>query len=234
MGEITVYFVGICTHLREVVDGVPHRVVLVHEEQDVSINGYRIRSHKPYFGLERGEVVSGELPREPRRVVLSIENGAGDPPSYDDDYDCAIFSLQRLVDRVLPLNRGVAIQRAKPASVYFDVANGDFTAGLIPGGATAAKLTVETAGNPVISIAPMDGGNPSLVELTSGSVLIIQNDAGALSAHHDADFLLHYHIVESIPPDARFPEKPPNCPGLEVFPIPVNELGAGCSNSNYP
>ena len=234
MGEITIYFVGICTHLQRVVEDVPHRVVLVHEEQDVTINGYKIRSHKPYFMLERGEVVSGELPREPRRVVLSIENGTGDAPSYDDDYDCAVFSLSRLIDRNLPLNRAVAVERARPASVYFDVDHGDFTAGFISGGATAARLTAETAGNPAISIAPMDGGATSLVEVTSGSVLIIQNDAGALSAHHDADFLLHYNLTESIPKDAKFPEKPPQCPGLEVFPIPVNELGPGCSNSNYP
>jgi hypothetical protein len=234
MGEITICFTGICTHLRNLVEGIPHRVVLIHEEREVTINGVTIHSHEPFLFLGRGSVVSGTLTTSPRRVSIRVMNAIGDAPSYDDDYHCAIFRLQGLTESRLTPSRAVVIEGARPAGAYFDVERGAFSAASSPRGATAAVLVVQTDGNPKLSITPMDGGPASKVELTSGSAIAIRNSALAASDHHEGDFLLHYKVFENIPPDTRFPTTPPDCPGLQPLPIPDIELGPGCSNSDWP
>lgn len=234
MGEITICFTGICTHLSGVIENVPHRVVLIHEEHDVTINGLTIHSHEPYLWLAYGRLVSGTISKSPRRVSMRVANAVGDPPSYDDDYECAIPKLSRLTDARLELNRGVVENRGRPASIYFDVDRGAFTAGAAPRGATAAVLTVETEGEPRLLITPMDGGAASEIELTSGAAFELRNSAVGPRDHHDGDFLLHYKVFQSIAPDARFPTAPPHCPGLRPLPVPDIELGPGCSNSQYP
>jgi len=230
MGEITIYFVGICTHIRGRVDGVPHRVLLVHEESDVVINGYTIHSHKPSLLAP-----TKTLAEAPQRVIFAIANSIGGPPSYDDSYRCGIFKLQQVAGQLLELNGAIAIGRQLPASVYFDFQHGKFAAGVVPRTATGVRVTVVTEGDPVLSMTPMDGGGPHIERLPSGAMLFLRNDAVGPRTHQDADFLLHYRAFTNVPEGAIFPTRPPVChPPLPAFPIPQVELSAGCSNSDYP
>lgn len=239
MFEVTIYFFGICTHIKEVT-GVPHRVVLIHEDHTVRINGFDIRSHRPSIQLVTGTLLSGELPSLGRQI-LSVANAGEGAPSYDDLYQCAIPSLQKLSGEVdlLQLNTEVAIDRQLPAIAYFDVHQGCFSAVRASHGATAAMLTVETTGNPTLTVTSMDGnGDPVQFELSSGAVLAIRNEADGPENHIDADFLLHYKVTTSIPPGSPFPTMPIECDGLPPLPIADAsfgfDLGPGCSNSHYP
>ena len=210
------------------VDGIPHRVVLIHEEQDVTINGVTIRSHQPFL-RDAGRIIS-----TPRRVSMRIANAPGGTPTYDDNYRCAIPKLQRLTAARLLPNRPVIIDGKRPAGAYFDIEHGDFSAAMAPGNAAAATLTVRTDGTPKLIVTPFDGGTASEIELTSGSTIQLYNAAAGPLDHQNGDFLLHYEVFETVPPDVRYPTTPAECPGIERLPTPEFELGPGCSNSTYP
>src|ERR1700756_2816276 len=113
MGDVTIYFVGICTHITEGAD-VPHRVVLLHEEKSVKIHGITIESHMPRIELRPRDVISGALPKRQVRRILRNPNAVGDI-EYDEHYQCAIPSLEELANQSLVLNEEVVIGRLQPA-----------------------------------------------------------------------------------------------------------------------
>lgn len=246
MGKITIQFVGICTHIKDLVPGVPHRVVMVHEDEAVVLNGFPVHSHAAKLTLSRGEVLngSGPLPTLPHRLVLSIKPRDGEgPPTYDPNYQC-IYSLSRLAGAAVTLSDKVVIDQSPPASIYFDVTQGHFSAGFATKegakGAIGAVLVVETDGDPVLVITEMDDDKPPLeIVLSTDSILSVCNEAIAdgTGTHINADFLLHYLTTHAIPPGDPFPvQTPTRCTALPDFPIkdPSWELGPGCSNSQYP
>jgi len=234
MGELTIYFVGICTHVENQIEGVPHRVVLVHEEKSVVINRHTIHSHMPGIQLRPRDVLAGSLPSSVLRQVLHVANARGDAPSYDSLYRSAIPSLGELAGGRLKLDERVVTAKEHPATMYFDVKHGRFSACRVPHEASGAVLRIETEGDPQLILTPMDGDREAVkIDLRSGAVVTIHNGAFGAQDHVDADFLLHYKIMERIPSRARFPRKPMG-EGLPILPDLEVELGPGCSNSNYP
>jgi hypothetical protein len=109
--------------------------------------------------------------------------------------------------QLAPRKRGadlarVAVEGRYPAGVYFDIHLGSFSAGYAPRGATAGVLTL---GSPQLIVTSMHGDNWRPIELTSGAMIEIRNEAYSPRDHHDADFLLHFEIFDAVPPTARFP-----------------------------
>lgn len=220
--QVTIQFRGVCTHLTQGTTGVQHRVVLISEEHDVTICGHTIISHQP--SLHQGNTTF----LSPKGRRLRIANGIGGAPSYDRTYsrvpNLAGFAGTPLV----MLDPVVTNDGGRPASVYFDVDQGAFSAApLSDGGAIAATVVVQTDGPPRLQFLLFDGSpsvEPEMV-LSSETRLIVSNETADPQDHHDSDFLLNFLVFASVPDGVSFPQA--------VSPVP-GELGPGCSNSSYP
>lgn len=236
MGQITVDFIGVCTHLQRQVTGVLHRVVLV-EGAVRDTDGNFIAPHIP--SLDSNDVSEGNLPKRPGRVTLTIANATGAPiesKSYDRDYTQAIWSLKKFTkDNSLGLNPAVSQGKANPASLYFDTGHGTFGACLAAkGGASVARLTIPTDGVPHLRIEWWDRPASSDVIFKETAVLRVMNLSDPPSCDN-RDFLLHYSVTNKS--FNKYPDKKAACEGCatcEPGEIPIVDLGPGCSNSNYP
>ena len=231
MGRITVVFHGVCTHLKNELQDVPHRVVLVETDEIRHIHGDVIAPHKP--SLESEHVKNGTLPRPASRLTLTISNAVKDPISYTDCYNCAIWPLKQYTgDPSLGLNLAVVDGKKAPGSIYFDAPDGTFEAYLTKGGASVAKLIVETDGDPVLQIESWDRPSISSVEFEDDAVLDVKN-VSTPGHENDRDFVLHYLTTDRS--FDKYPKDPAPCTEYcSTKEDDYIDLGPGCSNSNYP
>ena len=227
MGELTVYFVGVCVHLRNAVKGVQHRVVVINASNQEHIHEHTIEPHHAKL-----DIGATGTPR-PDGVLFTIPNAIDEPVDYDPSFETCIPHLADYTSSPLPPLSDVMV-RAKDksaAAAYFDAA-GKFSAEVTHGGASVAKLVVKTDGDPVLRIAPFDGSDPEDVTLPDGGTVEITNIVDVHTAEeHDHDFLLNFKIFEKIPDDASWPTEPKQCPQSNRD---YTSIGPGCSNSNYP
>lgn len=247
MAGITVTFWGICTYIT-----AQKRFVLVNASADVIAKNPKLSGIDPHFAqlhIRLEDIINvgplpvdnapgtGELRFALNQVALSIANPAP-PQTLVEETGCALH-LQTFGTIGADLFQGNSVLAA---SFDVNVAQGTLATYRkgTPDGACVNILSAETDGNPVISIAPFDHSTPSSITLRDGASVLITNlpDPNAGGADHDNDFLLHFLIIDAIPPDATFPQGAnySDCPinlnvengGIDMY------VGPGCSNSNYP
>jgi hypothetical protein len=226
MGKLNVYFVGVCVHLRNSVKGVPHRVVLINASKGDHIHDLPIDPH--FAGLNIGVP---DTPR-PDGALFTIPNAVSEAVDYDSSFERCIPRLADYSSSPLP-PLSDAMTRGKDkalAAAYFDAA-GKFSAEVTHGGASVAKLVVETNGSPILRIAPFDGASPEDVNLPDDATIEIANIVGSEATENDHDFLLNFKILEKIPDDASWPTEGKECQRSNRA---YTTIGPGCSNTNYP
>jgi hypothetical protein len=252
MGEITVYFIGICTHMQwpEELGGRPrflHRVVLVNGVEPRLINERPIPGHHATLRIAADDLVVARTHAQASEdeiitwklsgTTIEIANATG-KLSYDASYECCIPHLKALTPDLPPPSTSVVVD-AQPheASCYFEVNAGLMRAGLVASGAAVAVLTVTTKDDfPILRLSGFSGGEPQDIVLRSGARIAVSNVA---QTHYDEDndFLLHYKTAEYIPANARVPIEAARCctplPQERVI-DPQMDVGPGCSNSNFP
>ena len=253
MGEITIYFVGICTFMQDVEGALPgfsRRVVLVNARVPRVINGYAIPPHIPSLRIAANDlVVDGEPPRTRTATILEWElhgcrlevADAIRKLEHDASFECCIPHLKKLTPDLGPPSAAMVIA-AEPqrASCYFELTAGTLSAGLIANGAAVTALNVRTSTeSPVLRLRRFHTGEPQEFQLRSGAEVAIMNvGAEGEKSDGDSDFLLHYEVAEHIPPDAVIPQSPaPCCSKLQqsyIIPNGGLGIGPGCSNSNFP
>ena len=247
MGDLTIYFGGICTHVVApyTPEGVAHRVVLVNGVMQTMINGYLIASHVATLDfsaddllsstLRMPEPISGRISWQVGGVHLTVANASG-PLSYSPNWSTCIPSLTHLTPNAGALSTQVVdAEDQLLASCYFDVNNGTFDAGVDSSQSAIAVLrcTVDDD-SPVVSAESFVWGNGTFT-LRSGAAVHVTNLGSGATADGPNDFLLHYRVLESIPADARVPYTTGGCSRLSVEVVTKNvDAGPGCSNSNYP
>ena len=222
---IKIYFVGVCTHVRQPEStGVPHRVILIDAWEGRYIRG-RIAPHEAKL---RFNETDPPLDLHGVHLALDVE---GPGPEYKPAYRTC---LQRVKDYApdLPALSEDVVKTGAGVAAFFDVAVGTFSAG-VDHEASVAVLEVVTENAPKLKITPF-GGPTEERQLQDGDLLQIEN-IGA-KAHDDKphDFLLHYLIAQSIPGDATWPTHGKVLCGPLPPPYPHNTVGPGCSNSDYP
>lgn len=243
---ITIYFVGICTHIindpqvDENIDA-PHRVVLVDPGGAVTINDKSIPQHIATLKKLSGDFVNAEsFDSHPEQMVMSIQGAGSGTPVYDATWSQVPNLLNFVRGAALQLSGDVVAGQAAPANVYFDVHQGTFSAGRVDTGVESCKqpigvaLHIEVEGNPTLLISQFGAStSPVSVVFTPGTILQLSNEATSASDSTD-DFLLHFKNFESIPGTASVPK----CtnPDLQLFTDadPSHDLTTGCSNSTYP
>ena len=247
MGQITVKFSGICTHIRDAIfdDAVspatmpPHRVVLVHGESGAYFEAQQqsVPPHMPLLRIDPRSLLQ-PLPYIPglqlqipgawllQGVRLRVANAVSDQPlRYDSTWDEIMPSLTFYAGMSNPpLTLDAEVVTGEIAACYFDVDCGDFTTKYIDANDYAAKavLTVQTDGPPQLEITRFFDQRRTLLPLPDDIAIVVENVGETKDT--DWDFLLHYLVAQTIPPTATPPP---------VRDVPSG-IGAGCSNSSYP
>jgi hypothetical protein len=227
MGSLTVYFVGLCTHLTQwTSDAAEHRVVLINASRDRLANGKLVRRHTARLRFSAFDTL-------PLSGATLRVNAANAGVSYDKSFYTCIPRMKDFTnERLAPLSASMAASKnADLVSAYFDAA-GRFSAGKSKSGAAIAVLNVETDGDPKLTIDPFLGA-PTVRELPDRATIFVENVDLASTPGVDHDFLLHYKMLTHVPHDARWPLDPLPCLVLDIEDDTVT-VGPGCSNSNYP
>jgi hypothetical protein len=239
MGDITIYFNGICTQVSAIPAdfGVAarHRVVLVHAEDGRVIGGKPIPPHIPTLTIPFDQVVDppydfASMARGDGSLVWQLDGTRlriGNPAPGDVAYLNTYWQVPRLREHnpdLSPLKREVVA--GTNAAAHFDVNAGNFTSEMIHHGAWRSVLNVETDGDDAqLVITPIGGGTDQTIRIRSGAAITVANTGNKKLKESEYDFFLHYLVLDSIPPRPFYP--PPAGTGDDM-------LGPGCSNSNYP
>lgn len=252
MGEITVFFIGICTHMQwpeqfGAEPGFRHRVVLVNGSEPRLINDKAIPAHRATLSIAADDLVvaRAHAKADPDQIIewnlggatIEIANATG-ALTYDASYECCVPHLKVLTPDLPPPSTQV-VTDALPleASCYFEVTSGVMGAGLVANGAAVSVLTVTTTDEfPIVRLRGFEGEAAQDVPLRNGARIALSNVA---HGHYDEDddFLLHYKTAEYVPKNARVPGEPARCCGAlpqERIINPELNVGPGCSNSNFP
>ena len=233
MGTLTVYFVGICTHLREFTSReTEHRVVLINAREGREINQETIVGHQATLRYTDGE---GKPQQVPLNGVHITMNAVAPDVVYDRSFFTCIPRLTALAPDLPSLSLDVAKGRdTSLAAAYFDAA-GRFIAGADNNDASVAVLNVVTHDPPTLTLTNFDGSGAKTIELPSEAAIQIENvgpgRAGGDSPH---DFLLNFLVAQHVPADAKWPTARAQCTLDVALPFPDNTVDPGCSNSNYP
>jgi hypothetical protein len=239
MGDITVHFDGICTQLSKPIPpelgiAAKHRTVLVHAEQGRVLAGKGIPPHYPVLEVPFADLVGAldfpSMTHKGGSVIWQLDGvrlRIGNAVQGDVDYDDTYKNVPRLREHnhdLQPLKKDVVAGGG--AAAYFDADAGTFSSEMIHHGAWRSILDVETDGDPLLLITPLDGGPEQRLQLRSGAMITIANTGEGMIKESPFDFFLHYLVTESVPPSPYYPP-PAARDGGDV-------LGPGCSNSNYP
>ncbi len=253
MGEITVYFVGICTFMQDVegkLPGVRRRVVLVNARKPQVVNQTMIQPHNPTLRIaasdlqvngvsattENGCILEWEL----HGCKLEIVDAVGDL-THDETFECCVPHLKVLTPDASGVSHEVVLAgEADAASCYFDLTAGVLSAGLVAQGAAVSVLRVQTASDtPVLRVHKFRSDDVDEFSLRNGAQIALLNiGERGLAGDDPTDFLLHYRVVENVPENAAYPMKAATC-CRPLSPSYILEgarigVGPGCSNANFP
>lgn len=254
MADISIDFLGICTHIwnMSAANGAPafRRTVCV-AARTTTMLPYQgvlvpIAPHIPQFIVAAADIIGDVPPFFPAPVngiyswnldgvTFDVLNGIGSLSKSSDWPEMA--NLGTLTPGIGPINPAVVEQENSAlSSMHFNSPAGLFVATRTDKNAVVSTLTVSSADELFgIRITPY-GSQPATLILNSGAAITIVNDADGDDT--DYDFLLHYECVTPFPVTAAIP--PPNgFPDLALakptytWP-PIFTVGPGCSNSTYP
>jgi hypothetical protein len=250
MASLTTYFLGICTHIQDFA-GVAHRCVLVNGLVPANLNGKQLATHMPTLILNANDIVGQPTMRLPDPgignlivlelggVALRIGNANPVPPNglnYTDAYKTGIPSLSQTTE-LSPLSVSMIDGRNSwLASCYFDVDSGTFDAGKTVFESAIAILTSDLNDDFALLTGSSFVWGEGTIKLRAGAEIVVANVGVGPYADSPFDFLLHYNIFE------QFPAKPfvPTILSSDLqvrapHTIPLaDDVGPGCSNSNYP
>ena len=241
--QVVIKFIGLCIHVHK--SDFPqlpceHRVILLANEQE-KIQGQTIDAHQPELRFLPSAPTLNDVPCLESRgenvfrlhgARLRIPNGA-DPLTHNETFD-RVPHLAPLGSVLPPPDLDVILSGKAPATAYFDVDQGTFSACRSTAqGALGATLVIDTGGAvPAIEIS-CGGGTPKTIELVGPEPRLHITNVAASGRDDDADYLLNYRILTSIPEGVSRPD-----PDLEGLGYCVPELdldfGPPCSNTGYP
>jgi len=253
MGEITVYFVGICTFMQDVDEhlaGVRRRVVLVNARRPQVINGTKIAPHVPTLRIAASDLVVNGVPAtaengcilewELHGCKIDIADALGEL-EHDESFECCIPHLKVLTPDADGVAADVVLAgESNEASCYFDLTAGQLSAGLVANGAAVSVLKTRTASDsPILRLQQFHSEDVQEFRLRPGAQIALMNvGLDGLAGDDTTDFLLHYKVVRDVPANAAIPTAPAACcrplPPSYIVPGGSLGLGPGCSNSSFP
>ena len=230
MSELTINFHGICVNFRNILPGIPHRVVLpdamavrfgtvsLATQPDAPPAAYYLLPHNAFLRPEKTSEIAGDHTRVLDGVHLQILNPSKVQPSIDP-VGLTPYSLQHYVPSTSTYSEEVVM--GGRAAAYFDLYEGAVETKATLAGAQYTSVTIETDGPPQLRTTTFPGspgGVRSEVLTIDAPVLTIANmDFDVPDEDDNVDFLLNYLVArDGIP---RFLERP--VPGLGNDPVSV-------------
>ncbi len=224
MATVTIYFVGICTHVR--LSETDHRVILINgSKDDIVINGHPIQPHAARLRFSKSESL-------PLDGVLIALNETDSTSHYDRSFETCVPKLLSYAPDLPALSEDVVSGKDRDKVSARFAAGGTYFGGVDEKGASVVRLDLETADPPTLTITGFDGSS-TVRTLDPGAVLQFENVGATTTADEDFDFLLHYKIATSIPAKAEWPRTGRCTYRIDPF-YPSNTVGPGCANSSYP
>ncbi len=232
MAEITVEFVGICTHLQfgKGLFTTQHRVVLINSEAQRIV-----ARHHPRVEIRQGQHVL--FRHDLNGAAVSIDGALDGELTYDFHYNCALprLLMERFTDSTNLSPRVKESPDASLVSGLIDLPNASFTAQMREDGAAVGVATVQIEGPRQISIQSFAGAAQIIDEripVPEGAEVVFSNHAEGSDDDHD--FHLNFLIFEPVP-DVKRNVMRRVCPGI----LPhkrhgFGSIGPGCSNTNFP
>ena len=233
MDEITVEFIGVCTHIQRTEYlapiPVPHRVVMINSDALGTVARHNTRV----------EVCEGDLVLHRYDLdghAVSIDGALDGTLTYDQHYLCAVpLLLREGFAESMTLSPHVidSPDRALMAGLL-DLPNGSFTAKMRPDGAAVGIATVQIEGPRRISIRQF-GASEIVLELDvpPGADVVFTNSANP-GEDDEIDFALNFLIAEPVPDITRMNSHRPCKQILPHTRHGWQSIGPGCSNTNFP
>lgn len=252
MGEISVYFVGICTFMQDIEEKIPgarRRVVLVNARVPAVINETVIPPHIPTLRIAAGDLEVNGVPAttengcvlqwELHGCKIEIVDAVGEL-EHDESFECCVPHLKVLTPGADGISTPVVLgAESAETSCYFDLTAGQLSAGLVAEGAAVSVLKTQTASeNPVLRIQRFRSDDVQEFRLRSGAQVALMNvGLEGMAGDDPTDFLLHYKVVENVPGDAAVPTQSAPCcrplPKNYIVPLRLG-ISPGCSNASFP
>ncbi|MCU1231994.1 MAG: hypothetical protein JWO97_4878 [Acidobacteria bacterium] len=242
---LTINFLGICGHYRDVVPGLPHRVVLPNASQiHIGLLNVGLEQEVPYYLLPHYVMLrAGSIPLTVPGIAkygwvyssvrLQVLNAVDQPLSYDSSY----YETRPIEDFVPRFEYSQEVVLGGRAAAYFDVHGGVVSSSRGAGGAGYTTIAIQTDGKPKLGLTPFDSTTTVAIEiedtLTVGNVDFDSNNEDG-----PFDFLLHYLAAErGIPRTLSFPTpgmgaKPPRKTPCEI--ADALRAFAGCMETGSP
>jgi hypothetical protein len=266
---VKVSFFGICTHIHPERDSETHDVVLVNASDKKRIDGHPslkdkgITEHDATLQILRGDLVEEPEARpflpiiyaDKERVVWALDGvflrianavrtveGARQPPACIPHLEnfCDGLTEPRTLADGLETRGDTACLVRYPSSPY--VGQSHNPEKRADGGAAVGVVTIGCSALPAVHVGAFGGGALS-IPVKPGAEITVANIPKVFTSDKDADFLLHFLALGSIPNKARYPGEGPS-PFIQPCPEPVSTKNLpynigdgstpGCSNSNYP
>jgi hypothetical protein len=247
MATVRMKFIGICTHVLIPVGEWQHRVVLpVPFKTGVPEHAARLHVPKAAAGEQaidrfangtsvvRATDTAEHWVLHLRGAELQVLDPMG-PFGFEAPFQCGVFKLNQFTNGAPLGNVDREVwdgRKSARAHAYFNVARGMFFAER-RGESSAAQLQIPTNGaSATLEAKDFSTGRVTTLSLDGAPELEIRH---TFPSHDNSHFKLHFELVQTMPKDPTFPEKPAPClPPPIVPPDPGQGLGAGCSNSQFP
>ncbi len=201
--SLTLEFAGICTHFRDVVPGVPHRVVLpdasalrfgqIHLEWSSKLASFALAPHFAFLRTPKNveqltvpDVMSNGYLLAGARI--QIANAIGDQIN-----DLSFDRTPSITEFVSDYSWSEDVVMGGRAACYFDVFAGKVQTEPLPKGATRVRIDIETDGPPVLLLTPFDQKiQPAKITLDTDTLFIANLELESSEDDPHFDYLLHY------------------------------------------
>jgi hypothetical protein len=208
--KLTLRFAGICSHFRNVVPGVPHRVVLAdttavrfglmrfpHEQ---TLRAYYLVPHFPTLLSDSATSLGiPDVIGDDGTVLTGLRLEVLNAVEQSVEYDASYRDVPRLQDFVQNYTFSDEVVLGERAAVYVDVYAGRVRSVTV-NGIVHVEIDITTDGDPQLRVTPFFSGQTVAEAVTK--TLVSQDDACELRVRNmevnrqaedpPYDFLLHY------------------------------------------
>jgi len=206
------------------------RVVVPFVPEPFTWNGETIYVHEPHMSIEHEEVVEMIDP-----LGTTITLGPLDAQPFVQGMQECPPHLPSIFP-AMTLNLDVVTGQMPPAGFYFDFNQGSLI-DINVQGAAATLLTIDTSSTTAGLTIDRWGGGHESKSIPLPARILVSNTAKDPTSDFDFDFIVSYAVGLPFPPPDSIAE-PLNAALEQTLicsgPSPSQDLGPGCSNSQFP
>lgn len=236
MAQLTIQFLGICTHFNNKTDlgfplPVPHRVVFTQTDAATIRVGADTFTFQLHPELQLPNNIT--IPLTGQRMFI-----AGTTKLQPPDLASGCIPHLKIIWPGMELNLAAVLDGASPAAAYFDIFGGDVS-GFDHTSSAAGLLTLDLDTPAVLVIESFDGLTRTEIPIDLPQTIVIENHPTPAvdisdTSGQEAELQLNFLVAKPFPPPpfANMDQQLLNI--VECLQPKERDAGPGCSNSQYP